>query len=262
MESLRKSTLRRCALTVAAATLALSGLTSAAGCGPAAQAPVSYPLYGVGTGGTFMVGTWEVTLDVALVGLGPIYFCTTAGASSELCPTSLNEFAEVAVVDLRDPTPQLLGEVRGVTGEIRSVSYDLAYNWFPRQSEPTAAPVAPEGHSAHFEGQATGPEGSFRFIADVDVLPRFAGLRAIRRTTGVNTRIDDSALRLDIRLDPQSWWKAIDFSALGRGNAGMDPVLPVLIDRTDHNVVFHDTLVAQITTASGAPTFLWSPTGP
>ena len=262
MESVRERSLRRSALTVAIAAMTLSGVTSAAGCGPAAQTPVSYPLYGAGTGGVFMVGTWQITLDVALVGLGPIYFCTTAGASSELCPTSLNEFADVAVVDARDPTPQLLGEVRGVTGEIRSVSYDLAYNWFPRQTGPTAAAVAPEGHSAHFEGQATGPEGNFWFIADVDVLPRYAGLRAIRRTSGVNTRIDDSALRLDIRLDPQSWWKAIDFSALGRGTVGMDPVLPVLIDRRDHNVVFHDTLVAQITTASGAPTFLWSPSGP
>jgi hypothetical protein len=262
MEPLRKSTLRRWALTVATATMTLWGLTSAAGCGPAAQTPVSYPLYGVGTGGVFMVGSWQITLDVALVGLGPIYFCTTAGSSSELCPTSLNEFADVAVVDMRNPTPQLLGEVRGVTGEIRSVGYDLAYNWFPRQTAPTASAVAPEGHSAHFEGRATGPEGSFRFVADVDVLPPFAGLRAIRRTTGVSTRIDDSALRLDIRLDPQSWWKAIDFSALWRASAGMDPVLPVLIDRTDHNVVFHDTLVAQITTGSGASTFLWSPTGP
>jgi hypothetical protein len=240
--------------------VALAGLTLAPGCGPAAQTPVSYPLYGESTGGVFMVGDWQVTLDVARVGIGPIYFCSTAGASAELCPTSLNEFADVAVIDARDPTPQRLGEVNGVTGEIRSVGYDLAYTWFPRQAEPTAAPMAPEGHSAHFEGQATGPEGSFRFIADVDVVPRYAGLRAIRQVTGVDTRVTDSALRLDIRLDPQSWWKVIDFSALGEGNVGTS--LPVLIDRTDHNIVVHDTLVARITTAAGAPTFLWSPTGP
>jgi hypothetical protein len=260
METLQEHPWLSRPLAVSLAAMALAVLPLASGCGPAAQTPVSYPLYGEGTGGAFMVGDWQVTLDVALVGLGPIYFCTTSGASSELCPTSLNEFADVAVVDVRDPTPQRLGDIVGVTGGIRSVSYDLAYNWFARQNAPTPALVAPEGHSAHFEGQATGPEGSFRFIADVDVLPRYAGLRAIRRTAGIDTRITDSSLRLDIRLDPQSWWKVIDFSALGRGNVGT--VQPVLIDRTDHNVLFHDALVAQITTAAGAPTFLWSPTGP
>jgi hypothetical protein len=256
MEPLRKNLLYRPAPVVA---MLVSALALAVGCGPAAQSPVSYALYGAGSGGVFTVGSWQITLDAALLGLGPIYFCTTAGASAELCPTSLNEFADVAVVDVRDSTPQLLGEILGVTGDIGSASYDLAYSWFPRQNAPAPAAVAPMGHSAHFEGQATGPDGSFRFVADVDIVPRYAGLRAIRQTRGVSARIDESTARLDIRFDPQAWWRNVDFDALARAGAGMDPVL---IDGRSNNVVVHDTLVATITTAAGAPKFLWSPTGP
>src|SRR5262245_36883458 len=104
------------------------------GCGSTGQESVSYPIVGRGQAAEpFLVDGWEVTLTSARVGVGPIYFCATEGASSELCPIALGEFADAAVIDALDPTPRTLGRIDGFVGEIRSATYDFAYSWFNTQ---------------------------------------------------------------------------------------------------------------------------------
>lgn len=226
----------------------LGGLGSS-GCGETGQEEVSYPVFAAGTApAPFIVGAYEVTLDVAQVGFGPVYFCATAAASSDLCPAALAEFASTATLDGVNDEAQQLGDVRGVTGEIRSATYDYAITWLSTQRNPTPAPGAPGGHSAHFEGRAVGGATEFRFVADVDVVPQLQGSRAVQGAR-VSANVQDSSVRLDVRFDPGAWWRSVDFSELEA--LGGDPVVVPAGSRAMNAVVIGMT-------ATAPPTFEWS----
>jgi hypothetical protein len=158
------------------------------------------------------------------------------------------ELAASAAVDALDATPQRLGEVFGVTGEIRSATYDYAITWFPTQLQPTPTAAAPGGHSARFEGRATRGATTFRFVADVDVLPILRGSRAVQGAR-VTAQIRGANLRVDVRLDPSAWFRAVDFEELSR--QGVDPVA------IRPGSAAHNALVIGMT-ASALPTFEWS----
>jgi hypothetical protein len=185
------------------------------GCGDTGQKRVSYPILGAGAGGEFTVGDWTVTLEVGRVAIGPIYFCATEAASSSLCSVAVNEFADVAEFDALSMAEQPIGEVRGVTGQIRSTTYDWGINWFPRQGQPTPAEAAPGGHSAHFEGTARRGAESVRFEADIDVPPTLAGTLAVQGLRVTPTvDVQNSALQLTVSVDPRAWWAQVDFDEL------------------------------------------------
>lgn len=218
------------------------------GCGDTGQKTVSYPLIATGTLGTFSAGAWEVTLDVAEVALGPIYFCATEGASMDLCPAAVNELADVAVVNAVDPAAQALGQIVGVTGEIRSATYDFGITWFNRQTSPQASAKAPGGHSAHFQGSAIRGATTLRFVSDVDVLPPQQGTLAVQGAR-MTASVRDSRQTLHVTLDPGAWWSDVDFDELAA--LGGDPVVVPATSRA------HNALVLRMTTVA-APTFTWS----
>ena len=140
----------------------------AAACGSTGQRPVSYALFGAGEAPVpFDAGAWRVTLSRADVGIGPIYLCATSGASSDLCPAAVQEFADAAVIPGIDAAPRALGLVTGTTGSIRSAAYDYAVTWFPTQARPTPTAVAPGGHSARFAGRAVRGAETLEFTADI-----------------------------------------------------------------------------------------------
>jgi len=230
-------------------TCILIVLLGSLGCGETGQEEVSHPIFAAGMApAPFTVGAYEVTLDVAQIGFGPVYFCATAAASSDLCPAAVAELATTATVDGAAESPQQLGDVSGVTGQIRSATYDYAVTWLATQRSPTPAPGAPGGHSAHFEGRAVRGTTEFRFVADVDVLPQIQGSRAVQGAR-VTADVRDASVRVDVRFDPSAWWRSVDFRELEA--LGGDPVVAPAGSRAMNAVVIGMT-------ATTPPTFEWS----
>lgn len=224
-------------------------VAGAAGCGSTGQDRVGYPIQAEGRApAPFAAGAWQVTLDVAQVGFGPLYFCASASSSRDTCPTAVAELASAATVDALSPAPQALGEVDALTAEVRSAIYGYAYVWRLTEAAPRAIDGAPGGHSAHFEGTASQGASAFRFVADIDVLPTFAGTLAVQGAA-VTPTVQRASLRLDVAFDPTAWWSGVDFGDLAA--AGTDPVVVAPTSRAYNAVV-----VAM--TATDRPRFSWT----
>ncbi|MEZ4406296.1 MAG: hypothetical protein R3A52_07465 [Polyangiales bacterium] len=196
----------------------------------------------------FMAGPWEVTLDVARVDIGPVYFCATEAASSDLCPAAVAEFASSGLVNALDPSPQRLGEVTGVSGTVRSATWDYGLTWFTTQRAARPTSTAPGGHSAHFEGRATRDGRTVRFVSDVDVAPMIQGSLAVQGAR-VSGDLRAATARLDLTFDARAWWRGVDFDEVAAISG--DPAVVPTSSRA-HNAV----VIAMTTT--GVPTFTWS----
>ena len=226
----------------AAASLSLA-------CGTTGQREIRYPFFASGRApAPFTAGDWQATLDVARVGFGPVYFCATAGASSDLCPAAVAEFADSAVVNGLNPSAQPIGEIDGVTGQINSATYDYAFTWLDTQSAAQPTSAAPGGHSAHFEGHAVRGSTTLRFVADIDVKPNIQGTRSVQGAR-VTADVQSDQVRLDVRMDPSAWWAKADFNELAA--LGGDPVVVPQGSRTYNAVVLGMT-------AAAPPSFQWS----
>lgn len=195
-------------------------------CGDTGQRELVYPVFFAGQApAAFAAGAWQVTLDVARVGFGPVYFCATAAASADLCPVAVAEYRDSVEGNALDAAPQPIGEIRGVTGHIHSLMLDYALTWFNTQTSVRATDAAPGGHSAHFEGTATQGATSFAFVADIDVAPTIQGTSALQGVR-VNADISHERMRLDVRVDATAWWRAVDFNALAALGASSVVVEP------------------------------------
>jgi hypothetical protein len=219
-----------------------------AACNDTGQEFVTYPIVAAGVSpGPFAAGDWQVTLTRAQVGLGPLYFCATSGASASLCPVALAELTDTVTVDALATTAQPLGDVHGVTGPIRSMTFDYAITWLTTETSAKPKSGAPGGHSARFEGTATKGSETVHFVADVDVVPRYQGSRAVEGARVMADVVDDH-VEVDVVVDPRDWWKNVDFDALAA--QGGDPVVVAPGSRAYNAVV-----VAM--TANYRPSFTW-----
>jgi hypothetical protein len=221
----------------------------ALGCGSTGPSEVRYAIVAEGRASVpSSAGEWTITLDVARVSLGPIYFCATAAASSSLCPAAVQEFADSAEFDALRPSAQPLGFVTGAPGSIRSASYDFGLTWFTTQRMVTPT-VASAGRSAHFEGHATRGDRTLRFVCDVRVTPMIRGAQTVQGAR-VNADVGSARVRLVVHADPGAWWRAVDLSEVE--SQGGDPVVIPPSSRV-HNAV----VVAM--TASSPLRFEWVP---
>lgn len=243
---------------------ALLGATSLVGlsCGDTGQVPFAHPLSAhaaSGAGEAFEVEGWEIVLTQANVGIGPIYFCASTAASAELCPSAVAEWTEVATIDALDPSTQPLGQISGLTGTVRSVTYDFAISWFATQTDPMPAPAAPGGHSIQMTGVATrlADARQIAFAIDLDIASQIRGEQAIQAQPVFHRYTGDPVV-LDIAVDPRAWWSSVDFETLetladtgqhGDGN----PDNPVAIPG-DSEIA--NNLILAITTGR-RPTFSW-----
>jgi len=237
-----------------ALTLTLA-VTLASACGETGQREIRYPIFAGGTAASVRavtVGEWSVTLDVARIGFGPVYFCATEGASSSLCPAAVAELADSVEVDLlaTATTPARIGDIYGVTGSIRSATYDYAYVWLKTQSSPAPTAAAPAGHSARFEGRATRGSTTFRFSADIDIVPTLRGTRSVQGAR-VTADVADEHQRLDVRFDAAAWLAQIPFDVLAAQASGDTPVV-ITRGTTAYNALTIGM------TAIAPPTFTWS----
>jgi hypothetical protein len=193
----------------------------ALGCSGTGQPEVSFSAVAVPSGTKeLQVDDVAVTLDEAVVAIGPVYFCAGASGAATLCETAQGEILDMSRVDLLATEPSPLGTFQGFTGTVRSASYDFGVHWFLTEKAPTPAPSAPGGHSAHFAGVARRGAASVRFVADVDVIAQYQGQRAVP-TTPAQGRIDEGTARLEVGFDVASWFSGVE---LGKAiDAGEDP---------------------------------------
>lgn len=200
-------------------------VVSAAGCADTGQREVVFPVHASGVEDpTFTSGAWTVTLDEARVGLGPLYFCATLGADMDLCATARAEWLGSASADGLDPTLQMLGEGRGVTGGIGSMMLDYGRTWLLTLPEPRANDGAPEGHSLVLRGRAVLVARTITFEAAVDIDAQGPGEAAIG---GLRTQRElDGTEAFALRVDAVAWAARMDFDEVA-----------ALADATDHAVI-------------------------
>jgi hypothetical protein len=223
---------------------------AANGCGDTGQSRIELPIYGRGAplAGAFEVDGFQVQLDRAEVGLGPIYVCASARSGSELCPSAVAEFADGASVDALDPSRQRLGELSALSQDARSVGMDYAITWPTSAARPVALPAAPGGHSAVFSGRVQRAERSFEFVAELDLAPLLRGTRAVQ---GLPTRVElEAGLALEIELDPVAWWSQVDF-----GELAMEPASE-RVELTEDSPAYRT--VAAAMTSNATPIFRWA----
>ncbi len=216
---------------------------------------VSVPFFARGTGVTSAsVSGWDVTLTRADVAVGPIYFCATALASRDFCEDALLENLETQVVSGLDATERSLGNLDGVSGAIRSATYDYGYSYLltHQQAEPNDGAV--EGHSAVLEGTAVRGPDTLRFRLEVDVVPSLPGANAVQGAKTTQT-ITASNVELTVVVDPVAWLAVIDFDAVFA--LPHDPDAVVIVGR---GVVGHDAVVSGMTSLA-PPTFEWRAAG-
>lgn len=215
----------------------LAALLGLAGCSSTGQPELTFPAFAVPAGTKELVAEGvTVTLDQARLSLGPVYFCASASGSATLCETALGEIREVTRIDALAAEAQPIGEFRGFTGDIRSASYDYGIHWYLTENEPSPAPEAPGGHSAHVEGTASQGALSVRFVADVDVVAPFQGQRAVPTTKVEGTASADTAA-VEVRFDVASWLSGVDWPAALA--AGEDP-LTIAPGSRDHDAIVID----------------------
>jgi len=183
-------------------------------CGTTGQEPVSLQATATGTDpGTFAVGDWDVTLDRADVGFGPVYFCATAAADAELCQTAVVELRATVPIDALDPAAQTMPALDGVTGSVHSATFDYGVSWMLPDRNPGPDPGAPDGHSLVLDGTAVRGADVVTFHADVDARPTQAGTLVMK---GFHTAIDieDDTPALVVHADPSAWLGGVDFDDL------------------------------------------------
>jgi hypothetical protein len=185
---------------------------------------VAVPVHGAGTGvRSFTVGDFVITLESARIAWGPAYFCTTPFADVDLCPTALAEVRSAATIDALDETPQLIGELRGISGTVRSAMFDYGITWLLPSASAAPDPGAVDGqHSAHFAGSAEQGGVTTRFVLDVDMVPRNSGVSAAHGVPTMHT-LSEAADALVVRFDPSAIFADADFSQLDA--MGADPVV-------------------------------------
>lgn len=187
------------------------GLAALAACGETGQEHIRLPLFAQGTAQT------ELTLEDAMiqltradVALGPLYFCAASGADVELCQTAMAEFLDTVVLDTLEAAPRRLGDLAGVSGQVRSALYDYGVSWLATQQAPEARTEL--GHSAVLEGTITREARAIRFRALIDLVPRTRGGMAV---FGQPTRHElGEGDQLTLSLDPYLWLGGIDLEAL------------------------------------------------
>ncbi len=209
-----------------------------AACGPAAQTSVLLQATAVGSPViNVSAGEWTVTLDRAELGFGPVYFC--AAAAARACDAATAEITSIATVNLLDATPQPIGDVNGLSGNIRSATWDYGITWLTTERAPNAR--TPSGHSLVLSGVATRGVQSVPFSVALDAIPLQPGTQAVLGAKTNATLADGGSLR--VTFDVAQWVSGIDFAT----------VPPVI---TSADEAYQAISIAM--TANAPPTFQWS----
>lgn len=167
---------------------------------------------------------FSVDLQSAQLAFGPVYLCAS-DVAGDLCDVSRAEWLGSVVVDALDPTPQEVGTMHALQGEVRSMMYDLGLG-FPITQDvprPTEAGELLDGYSVWLEGRATRDDVTLPFEARVQVAANTPGRSAASGQLHSHTITPrDDALVLT--FDPTRWVSDIDFEALAADASDDDGV--------------------------------------
>jgi hypothetical protein len=216
------------------------------GCIESPQTELEYPAFAVNdASSTFVVADWTIALTRADFAFGPVYFCASASASSGLCASSIAEIANVVTIDGLSGVPVSLGAVRGLSGTIRSASYDFGISWFDTTTRPTVAAGAPLGHSLRIEAEARRGSERVSLTANVDVVPQSQGRRAVPTASVCEAGkaapgavgcpdVQTSDYRLEVRFDVAAWLRQLDFDAMAASGQKPFAIEP---GTSEHNTI-------------------------
>jgi hypothetical protein len=190
---------------------AVFAISLSASCGTTGGERIELQLAVRGTDRTSLeVNGATFTLSRAQVAVGPVYFCASDGADTELCETSLTELTQAVVIDGLAPTGLTSIALQGTTGEVRSALYDYGVSWFLTQQVPEALPGVE--HSVLLEGTVARDGRELRFVTAVDVLPMSPGATAVHGQRTRHELADGDTLTLAV--DPYLWLQPVDVDAL------------------------------------------------
>lgn len=195
----------------------------------------------------FQAGDFEIHLEEAQIGFGPLYLCASSVPSADLCESALAELVPSVTIDGLDGDAQALPRMKGTTGTVRSAVFDFGISWTLTNGAPEPSAGAPGGHSARFRGTATRAGETFEFVADVDVTVNTAG----RMASGLETEHTlDAGSRLEIVVAPAAYLRDVDFEALSERAAQGGSV------RIEEGTPSYDAIVHQMT-AGRRVTLIW-----
>lgn len=221
--------------------------SSQSACIEHAQTEVSYAAWAVPKSPPpIQAAEWTVSLRIARIAFGPTYFCA-ASTGIDRCEPAQAELLTTSTINLLDPRPQPLGVARGVTGSIRSATFDFGVTWFATQAAAAVAPGNALGHSAYFEGEARRGADLVQFAAIVDLAPQFRGQHAVVSSPALGL-VSERTTRLDVTIDYGDWLSQIDFAKATAGE----------VFRIEPNTPAH-TGIVQGMTARRPLQFQWSP---
>ena len=203
-------------------------MVALAGCAETSLAVIEVPVRGAGTGeASFEAEGWQITIERADLGFGPLYLCATSFSDADECAVARAEWLGTGSIDALDDAPQQLGDAGALTATVRSAMYDYGRSWPVQDTAPRANEGAPRGRSAVFVVRARRGEEELEIRASVDVDPPAAGEpAAFGVSTDAHAITDGDALT--VRFDPAAWWRGVDFDALAlsAGEGGVVEVTP------------------------------------
>jgi hypothetical protein len=192
----------------------------AGGCGSTEQDRVSLPLFLAGTDLSEPVeaaGNVLVEVEQAQLAFGPFYICAGATAG-DLCDTARLEWLGTSVIELMSSDPQEVGELLGVTGQVRSFMYDLGISSQLSSQEPVVLDAASELGGASFvmNGRAQVEGIWLPFRVAVPVMQSDTtelGVPVIRKSTSETFfhEVENDERGLLVQFDAAPWIASIDF---------------------------------------------------
>ncbi len=218
--------------------LVLAALLGSFGCGdtPSTTA-VSYALLAdVDIAETISAGDWTIELTRADVAFGPVYFCAANFGGASLCDVAAGESLDDVVLSGIAPQETLLGTVHGLTGPIRSASYDFGIHWFPTQSGPTASRL---GHSLVVEGSFVRGVTRAPFFLAVDANPQYAGAR-YAPTRKVEAEVTRETKAVHAAFSVSAWLRALPIEELVTASGGA----PIRVEKSGRA---HDAVLIEMT---------------
>lgn len=198
----------------------IAGVVFVASCVDTGQAHTEFPLFVSGTEVSepvLGVGDIPIWIDRAELAFGPLYLCAGASAG-HLCDTARAEWLGTVVIDVLDDNPKEAGQMKGVTGPVRSWMYDLGLSSQLTQESPFVLDAAQKlgGSSLVIEGRADVEGVSLPFRVDVSVQQNTdteKGIPVVRKSSSENFFHDIIVGEegLLVKFDPKMWVAGLDF---------------------------------------------------
>jgi len=209
---------------------------------------------------------WSVTLQTALISLGPFYF-TISPPSQELATSGvvIVQATEQVVVNALDPTLQEVpGRADGETGTAVAAVIRL----LPPDATQSAAVQAQLGSNVGLvSGTATKGTTTVPFSGPIVINPNLADaavpLSTLEQVSGAYAGLTFLATpqTLALRVDPTHWFDAVDFSLLLQGTPSSGVYTWDVSDCSGetaaemYQCVFLDTLLEGVQAQSGVYQF-------